>query len=79
MNRATQARLREVEAARRSLLEAFEAAQARAAPDHDRSLALFESLYEEALALGALPPRDPLEGIDVTIALALALRVQAAP
>ncbi len=79
MTRATETRLREVEAARRLLVDPFEAAQARAAPGYDQNLAIFESLYDEAIALGALPSRDPLEGISVVIALARALRVQAAP
>ncbi len=78
MEQPVAARLREVEKARRLLMARFEAEQLRRAPDYWRSLAIYESLYEEALALGSLPPKDPLEGIEVDIALAQALRVQAA-
>jgi hypothetical protein len=78
MERPTGARLREVEKARRVLLARFEAEQARRAPDYWRNLTIYESLHEEALALGALPLQDPLEGIEVDLALAQALRVQAA-
>jgi len=72
------ARLLEVEKARRVLLVRLETELARRAPDHSQNLAIYESLYEEALAFGSLPPQDPLEGIEVDIALARALSVQAA-
>jgi len=35
-----------------------------------KNLEIFEALYEEARALGKLPPEDPLEGIEIKIKLA---------
>ncbi len=35
-----------------------------------RSLKIVESLYNEAVHLGALPLKDPLEGIEVDIRIA---------
>lgn len=37
---------------------------------HEQSLHLFESLWNEAVRLGILPSKDPLEGIDVDIKIA---------
>ena len=39
---------------------------------------LFEAMVQEARAVGALPPADPLEGIEVDIRLAKALHVREA-
>lgn len=47
----------------------------RSAPDFREGLKVFEALYREALLLGALPPSDPLDGIEVDIRLARALNV----
>jgi hypothetical protein len=59
-------------------LQAFEAARIRAEKvDVERNLRILDALYEEALMLGALPPKDPLEGIEVKIRIAKAVnRVQ---
>ena len=35
-----------------------------------QALALFEAMWEEGIDLGVLPPKDPLEGIDVDIRIA---------
>ena len=45
-------------------------------PDYFRNLTIFEELYREARALGVLPVKDPLEGIDTDIRLAGILNVQ---
>ncbi|MDY6796323.1 MAG: hypothetical protein SWK76_13770 [Actinomycetota bacterium] len=34
-------------------------------PDYRRNLRLVEAMYDEAILLEALPPRDPLDGIEV--------------
>ena len=39
---------------------------------------LFEAMVQEARTVGALPPADPLEGIEVDIRLAKALHVREA-
>ncbi|HEU4385921.1 MAG TPA: hypothetical protein VFR85_20720 [Anaeromyxobacteraceae bacterium] len=71
---------RAVLAARRGMLEAFEAELSRRSPpDHAANLRIAEALWREAVALGALPPSDPLEGVEVDVALARALRVRGAP
>jgi len=44
-------------------------------PDYFQNLAIFEGLYREAIALGALPLKDPLEGIENDIRLARLLNV----
>jgi hypothetical protein len=52
-------------------LQAFEADRIRAEKvDVEQNLRILDALYEEALMLGALPPRDPLEGIEVKIRMA---------
>ena len=57
-------------------VQQFEDAQVRSQPpDYFRSLRIFEALYAEARALGALPARDPLEGIEVDIRVAEVMRV----
>jgi hypothetical protein len=35
-----------------------------------KALALFEAMWKEGVALGVLPPKDPLEGIEVDIRIA---------
>ena len=47
----------------------------REAPDFLRNLAIYEALYEEVVALGVLPPKDPLEGIEFKIHLVRVLNV----
>jgi hypothetical protein len=65
---------------RTRLLDRFERDQiAGEPPDYFRSLAIFEAMWAEAVALGVLPSKDPLEGIEDTIALAKALHVRTAP
>jgi hypothetical protein len=55
-------------------LQAFEAARIRAEKvDVEQNLRILDALYEEALMLGALPPKDPLEGIEVKIRIAKAV------
>jgi hypothetical protein len=44
-------------------------------PDFKRNLALLEAMYEHARRLGAFPPADPLEGLDIKIRLAKVLSV----
>jgi len=52
-------------------LQAFEAERIRAEKvDVEQNLRILDALYEEALMLGALPPKDPLEGIEVKIRMA---------
>ena len=67
----------DVLACRRRMMDAFELALQRSTkPDYSENLRIFEALYAEARALGVLPPADPLEGIEVDIALAKALNVR---
>jgi len=40
---------------------------------HSQSLNLLKGLWEEGVALGVLPPNDPLEGIAVDIRIARTL------
>lgn len=50
---------------------AFEEETIRAnKPDFRRNILLVEAMYREAVALGALPPKDPLEGIEVDLRIA---------
>ena len=42
-------------------------------PDLARNFHIFAALYEEAVALGALPPKDPLEGLEVAMRIARAI------
>jgi hypothetical protein len=42
-------------------------------PNLDRSMKLFSAMWGEAVSLKVLPPRDPLEGIEVDIRIAKAL------
>jgi len=51
----------------------FEAARTAAEKvDIERNLRILDALYEEAVMLGALPPKNPLEGIEVKIRIARA-------
>ena len=66
---------RAVLAARRALLPAFEASEEASAPASlERALAIADTLVEEARALGVWPPADPLDGVDVYVRVAAALR-----
>lgn len=38
--------------------------------DHASALRIFEEMWNEAVALGVLPLKDPLEGIEVDIQIA---------
>ncbi len=38
--------------------------------DHEKALEIFTRLWEEARALGVLPPADPMEGIELDLTLA---------
>jgi len=35
-----------------------------------QALTIFEAMWKEGVSLGVLPPRDPLEGIEVDIRIA---------
>jgi hypothetical protein len=62
------------------LIEALKKARMKSSrPDYFQNLTIFEGLYSEAKALGVLPAKDPLEGIDTDIRLAGILNVQTAP
>lgn len=55
-------------------LQAFEAARIGAENVAvEQNLRILDALYEEALMLGALPPKDPLDGIEVKIRIAKAV------
>ena len=59
---------------RPDLVEAFEREyQRRQSHDYRQNLRIAEALYEEACALGILPLKDPLDGIEVKIRLIKAL------
>lgn len=40
---------------------------------HAQAMAIFEGLWQEGVALGVLPPKDPLEGIETDIRIAQVL------
>ncbi len=40
---------------------------------HEQSLKIFAAMWREAVNLGVLPPKDPLEGIEVDIRVAKVL------
>jgi hypothetical protein len=44
--------------------------QRREAPDFQRNLVILEQMLAEAVALGAFPSTDPLEGLEVTLRIA---------
>lgn len=55
-------------------LQAFEASRIIAEKvDVEQNLRILDALYEEAVMLGALPPKDPLDGIEVQIRIAKAV------
>lgn len=55
----------------RRILDDFEKAQIRKERlTYRKSLKLVESLWKEGMAMGVLPPKDPLEGIETDIKLA---------
>jgi hypothetical protein len=59
------------------MLRAFEKEQIqKSPPDYHKNLRIFEALYEEARLLGVFPLENPLEGIEVDIALAAVLNVR---
>jgi hypothetical protein len=37
---------------------------------HQQALRMFEAMWQEGVALGILPPKDPLEGIEVDMRIA---------
>jgi len=58
------------------LLREFENAQLRRRPvDYRENLRIVEALYEEARALKAFPPSNPLDGIEVDLQLARVINV----
>jgi len=58
------------------MVQEFEDALLRSEPpDYFRNLRIVEALLAEARALGVLPLRDPLDGIDVDIRVAEVMRV----
>ena len=60
----------------RGMVQQFEDTRMRREPpDYFRSLRIVEALHAEARALGALPCRDPLDGIEVDIRVAEVMRV----
>ena len=55
----------------RGELEKFEKEWIRSEKvDLHRNFAILDALYEEAVALGVFPPKDPLEGLDVVLKIA---------
>jgi hypothetical protein len=65
---------------RPDLLDRFEKELAeKTRPDYFKNLRLFEAMYEEAKHFGVLPPKDPLEGIEVDIRVAKAVNVRKSP
>ena len=61
----------------RNLVYTFEQEQIHHSPaHHQRNLKIVEALWEEARLLGAWPPPDPLDGIDVDLRLARALNTR---
>lgn len=48
-------------------------------PDFFRNQTIFEAMVAQAREAGVWPPANPLEGIEVDIALAKALNVQLTP
>ena len=45
-------------------------ARSKGRPDYNRVIGLIDALWEEGRSLGALPPADPLNGIETDIQLA---------
>ncbi len=48
-------------------------------PNYRRNLRLYEAMYKEAVLLGVLPAKDPLENIEWKIEFARKLNVRTAP
>ena len=49
-------------------------------PDLHKNIAILNALYDEAVALGVFPAKDPLEGLDVVLKIAWVVNhVPAAP
>lgn len=60
-------------------VEAAEIERMRRTPvDYERNFAIFESMLEHAIAMGAMPVQDPLYGIEAKIRLAKAMNEVAA-
>lgn len=60
----------------RRMVQEFEDALLRSEPpDYYRNLRIVEALLAEARALGVLPLRNPLDGIEVDIRVAEVMRV----
>jgi len=52
-------------------LEEFEMELVRSSPpDYARNIKILEAMLAEAIAVGAFPPKDPLEGIEADIRIA---------
>lgn len=45
-------------------------ARSQGSPDYEKALRIFTDLWEEGRALGVLPTRDPLDGIETDIRIA---------
>lgn len=61
------------------LLRRWEAEWLKSQPsNYLENLRIFEALYQEAVALGVLPLKDPLEGFELKIQLAKNLHVSRA-
>ena len=59
------------------MIRKFEDERVRQNPaDYQANLKVFEALWEHATKMGALPPEDPLEGLEVDLRLAEALNVR---
>jgi hypothetical protein len=55
----------------RAELEKFEKERIRAEKvDLRKNIAILNALYDEAVALGVFPVKDPLEGLDVVLKIA---------
>ena len=55
----------------KKVLEKFEKELVRRSkPDYKKNFEIFEQLLKNAKRLGAFPPKDPLEGIEVDIKIA---------
>lgn len=65
----------------RADVEKFEKELIRAEKtDLQRNIAILDALYDEAVALGVFPAKDPLEGLDVVLKIARVVNhVPAAP
>lgn len=62
----------------RAVLEEFESCLIRRhPPDFHANLRIVDALCDEARLLGALPPKDPLEEIEVDVNVARAINVLA--